>query len=1360
MTQRDNPWIDYPDWPVSTGKPPHHLTLEDLRRWIWVCTYGFWAKGSHCIFAADDGSKNPPNRFAPHWSTLLLDYPTEDIIFPDGYGTNPTPAFKEPYIGPGERLCYYDGSFSHTFVRTTDKEFVFELTELTRYGLYNQNGGESRRGTLLKYQDEDTEETWSVEQDDFRKGTPFTVKDGPAENWGFYRVRSATIKEDGENGDRLFVEVDDNNYKQQELYEAEVSGTAECDFGGDWYIFRGANGNAPYPQSIVSQEEEYETNIFFQGHADYTYQGQAKGEWWTEKDMYHRYQGNARGPNDGRPPDGGQQSVNMNADWVRAVNPNLYHSYDQNAHRYFVNYEWSYTRPGYYAIELFEITKNEVYQGWDLLPIQVDPKEQVSPFFFDDSKRAHWKYGPKVRIAAKQITEPASLGVKVACTGSATPASYGQSAVGTSTDDQYPKTNDLAMAYQNAIESACSYHTWWWPVDDDYKRNWIWKHWNVTLPEIHQTVKFGDYDNERTYWSVYQSSGLSVAYDGLINPDQPVYADMKDECWGENGSAFELCLKLGGEYDWYYDDQTPYFPKWLNDQKYVWYENEVFFDNPDSYPKGTYNGVVCDADDYGERLVQIREACWPIPKGTWRRTWKNSLGRPQGRQMVSKEHGDFLDEDSAPWKWWQEDGLAINLRYVSRCVISTANDPGYSVFYSWSETASKITDTTFSVSGDKTERLRPGAKIYLKVEDVDAEMVNILKSSYDANLEVTTITIDTEITEEVETVMLRGDEDITERHDPVYIDRGASVFIRNIPSIINACRKVLEKLKYKTVYLPTGHRGHLRTMTDGWQEEKITSYNWARLNQLFDDVCAEVNEEIETTPPWEFNGATNYGSMQLVTVWGQKQWGHYRIEDYGEHPTLPSSMGGATAYRTAHTFYISGSAALFDSYLSDESGRQFLFFISVVTSAASFYDDRQDILKASRSVTVFDKYIPAAPAIPDIPIYTMLSLSTASGIKHLVEDPWWGDQWFYYFPFKPVRRPEDDISYAGHQDYYDPAYQSDNPSGEYRYAGFYWSGLMTGRTDCAVTIRPLANNEHLVECDFSRFTDRIWYRTRERADWRFYDTFNKKDKNPPVTKNKWIEEPIIIDNNYRPTRGYGGDDRYQTYPVEYRIQAEAKLMEDLEGNGVEYIFDFDHETKETEADVFDRVQNSRHYDVEIGDDEDGWDAVDNLMMEWDVILNSKDKYSANKPLEDDNYGIPLSAVKIKLSDDLPMFPVKPRAYIEKVQDENDVWYDHIWTDVPWVDEDKEPLEYRFEWESGAGGSEGYSGQFTVIHDFDDGVQTAPTAKQGSPAFPQGANHFYVSDEVDPAVDEYTEHVYKIIYRNSEELTGNYSDELQ
>ena len=476
-----NPWEDY-EWDAAKGGQVSHLAASDISKRIYLCTEGNNADNDKAEFEPQViGSQTI--RYTLSWEDTLTPYPIADIIY--------APAVQDanlvyPQKAPGSINVWFERTFTHDLqgvvLTGSDYEFKFLATSVTKYGIYDENI------SPVEYQG--TQETWDLELDDFRPGTPFTIIGcDEAANDGFYRVKS--VRTDGSN---VFVIADNNNYEQQDLVvTAVIAGEASCDFGGDWYTLRSGNGNS----SASGTGSKGKLNADFAEYTDTAYDATANDEWWTEKDMYHRYEETAGevtyGPNDGRPPMGGQLSKDFNSDWVRTNNSSIYHTYDKNSHRFFIEAGATGSQPTTYT------QYSTLLQTSKFMPFQADAKEIISPFKYQDTNRTAWKYRGKVKLKANQITDPANLGAIAAVirtgydsTGVSIARQYSSTHTWTTgsvtkTAEGYLPPNDSANdgalerwvnekyndALQNMVELACESKAWCKLANNTYATNWF-----------------------------------------------------------------------------------------------------------------------------------------------------------------------------------------------------------------------------------------------------------------------------------------------------------------------------------------------------------------------------------------------------------------------------------------------------------------------------------------------------------------------------------------------------------------------------------------------------------------------------------------------------------------------------------------------------------------------------------------------------------------------------------------------------------------------------------------------------------------------------------------------------------------------
>ncbi len=1215
----------------------------DLRKHIALATV--------CNNAIPEGTQEGPKdedhplRYAVEWKDWMEPYAT--ALTHEWLIMNPVTGLGGDWqkVGyePGCVTVWYEDSFTASITGVSTAvdpkgEFVIAgCTQITESGIFTVN----RAGYLTP-----VSEQWYKEYDDWRPGTPFVLTDcsNPVNN-GFYRVRSRRMGNpaNGEAADTLYITVDNNNHEQQELAAGACTGTIQCNpggaWGGEWWTFRGNNGHA-YEGLVVGGDSD----PYFSTLEDYRYVGDSPGRWWTYKDGHHRYPLNGgeprRGPNDGRPPSGGYLACDFNKDWVRGVNPNLYHSYDRNAHRWFVYGEVdSETATGpFYCLSMF-------VPSHQFLPRQVDPKEQVSPFFFADTNRLHWKYGPKVAIRAAQITNPAKLGAIQACIPNGYMTTHGFA--GTSSDRQYGTVYSVTTgsgasycingmypdppgtqatppnlvnhkydeALQNMIELACEEYGWTWPVDDDYKVHWLTLNADSCCSLDLEKELIGTQTGTYTYGSAYAAHGLS-AYNPWLDNYQPEYALMNDELWGENSSAFELIMKLIGSHDWYYDTVTPYACKRLLDRREeirnygsaYWTASDVLgpYDPDTGYEGREHRGVMCyTKNDYLDVYL-------PLPKETLRRTWPRTLGRVRSWQM---RYGGRTDPTCDTYSNYglDPDGLTPFIMFGHiRMKATTDHDE----FFGWSLSIAPSSDTV-TVNGNVTGNIKAGYKVYAWTGSTYKEYP-VLKAIYNSETGLTTIQIGGDFGTDLPTTIY-GDADLSSRHDAEYTINSTDIYLSRVWRILNDCKTVLAYLKYRDLQVNIVMMDNILGLNGGAGHASI----YDLLAAYEADFQARWNGDMSTWSP------ISPGAVGVHLPF------YYRNDSRQWHQSSEVAIYHEAAIRiSSSTPYDRDAVA---------------FMIKLRVQRVEFFGSQNSK--------------PCFMGIPGV------------GVVQPLYDPR-----YYYIP---VRAETNKTIYLR------LAMVDRGPFGNWQIVSSYYC-----QTSHVTTVQIVGGSQgFLARFDWERFSDAIWQRLRERADFMLIDPFGP-DTKPPVVENDWVVtddedgRPMLYDSNFPEDWVDGMPWPYDNpgYSPCWKIKAKATLMEDLEGNGVEYIFNC--ESGEY-ADRMDATQESRVYDktldmgigTEAGDNEDSWKAFDEGLEGWTFSLNSKDNYSGRVPGSDDNYGTATAPESLFIN--APMFPIKPRFKTENGYESfsrieiGGNFYDWFKCDIPLVP-DGEVLSFHIE----------------------------------------------------------------------------------
>lgn len=1238
MSKKKFPWLQS-DWPIEKKQAICHLFAEDIRRQIAIATQLNHGRPEGTEYGPRDASH--PARYAIAFEDWMQSY---DYAIQSGVWT--VKSVQEPNFStyPGRAIVWFEDNFSSTisdveFSEDEKGEFVISgCSPITKDCIYDSNTAP----TLTP-----VSKTWYIEDDNWRKGTPFVITDcdNPLNN-GFYRVYSKRL-----DGSTLYVKACDKDGNQVQL-SACSSGTMVCNFGGDWWTLRGMQGNVL--ATHMNYEDSNDPEGLFSVLDDYKYVGASRGRWWTDKDMYHRYEDHVRGPLDGRPPSGGQLAIDFNNDWVRTVNDSLYHTYDNNSHRYVIKADS--TKDLTYTLNF------AIFEAKDYLPEQVDPKEQVPPYYGRNTKSIRWKYGSKVPIKAKQITNPAKL-------GAINPVDFdgfkGESWVGVGNDRQYIRSGiyqissagALAVRYgiipplknnsnqspvewwedtkydpaiQNMVELACEAEGWCMEVDNDYKENWFkMKHpsWgNETLDSNLELWLYGDVTS-RTYQYAYSDLGIG-AYKPEYDVSMPKYALLNDELWGENSSAFELILKKLGSsyYDWYYDDVTPYMSESILKVKGKFYAETNFATW--TFPV-TINGKTFNNQGEAKAKVGgVADAIWPRPVGTWRRTWKYSLGYVREDKMRG---GDLTDPD--------------------------CHDYGD---YSWYD---------YDADPQQQPCFMPG---HHRMTAPDAGQ-------------------------------FEGD-DLETNHGPDWKINNTDVYLNRVYLILNHCRKVLDSLEYRGIGLDDIGVVIKSFYANGNSPEKYNSKAAAIAGSaayLAADIARLKTENgIDLADPTTWNAAAL--GIGGVGYNGSCAQAIRTVPPYDPYWYCATTFAQSALIFTSGLFY-------------DKNVIELLLLMRVIRNLQENYVYSPCTLQISGLRNPISINIPG----PDSTYYNL------------------GEARYYlYLPVYLESNTTKIVRFSEAHDIHNYVFENYFNDGGYENLEIYINNANIGIQG------PLNQGQlssWIIKFHWDRFSDEIWKRTYERADYRIIDPFGI-DTRPPLVNNEFFEKPVLYDSNF--PGGYIDypffdepgfyDDPLRTWsnyvPI-YKIRCESVYMEDLEGleNEVEYIFDFEGGDLSDKMDV---QLFTRYYDwtldMDVGDVaggfEDSWAAYDDDIGSWTVTVNSKDN-AESRGSPADNYGIPSDPENIDLGV-LPMFPLKPRIQTQKVK-LNDVWFDHVWSDAPLC---KNQVEYKLlRWHI----------EWSLLYNY-GASHITPQGGIDSP------NHFYIGGAT---VTENSPMIYQMQFRN-------------
>ena len=531
--------------------------------------------------------------------------------------------------------------------------------------------------------------------------------------------------------------------------------------------------------------------------------------------------------------------------WVRTVNPYLYHHYDKNSHRRIVRTHYDSDTDDHYIYDNL---------ACDWLPVQVDPKEQTEPVLYRDTNRKRWIYGSKVGLQKHQLTDTASMGPIRALIDEESP-NTNQYRCDTS-DQEYPESDEAfeprvnskltSSALQSMVEYYVSSYNWYAPVDDAYKANWIAKN-----------AAAGDPLSGGSSPCYNETYGQSGTYNPAKNPAQPSYAPLCHEYFGCNGSAFEKLLKDYGEFDWWFDKATPFTPGWVLSARWSMI-------NEGSPPPGE----------------AAADKAYPKPTGTWRRTWKYSLGKIHPVRMQAKEAGDptgdtwpaqkicsscntstsYDNTFFSPWigvhdgYWtaaWDGDDW-VQTWHDDTDIDYTPEDSDFSNFDY--EITVEDNGCIFTVAGDRVSKFSPGSTIWFEGASTG---MGVVYSKYAGG--VTTVQVDTELTTADDGKTVYGDTRLAARHDPVQIADGVS-HIEAYHNILQDCYEILSQLtlKHSSVQLEVKNKSFVGTAEGSYSSEQDCAIQ--SINNMEDETDPD-----DPVDPWT-NGSSGVGIGKKLIV--------------------------------------------------------------------------------------------------------------------------------------------------------------------------------------------------------------------------------------------------------------------------------------------------------------------------------------------------------------------------------------------------------------------------------------------------------------------------------------------------------------
>jgi hypothetical protein len=428
--------------------------------------------------------------------------------------------------------------------------------------------------------------------------------------------------------------------------------------------------------------------------------------------------------------------ITSGSGWILTADTNRYHDFDARQTR------WCYDSTHNAWID-YEVDFNMNL----LLPIQTDEVSRNAPFYFENIAKYHYVHKDKVSLAASIITVPNMMGAQWsegvtdnhvvdggnAYTRSSAFVDYPLGGNQYSNGANYPKADGFegnpkvaSGSYQQIAEVYCNNTKW--AVNSAY------------------TTNFNLYDTTHNAGANQWGSNDYAYY--------PTYDSTCSQYFGCNESSFEFLKQQQDLFDWYWDAEYPYIPFGLRVIK-------------TAHVASGYN-----------------DANFPEPVGTWRRTWKYSMGRPsssgvpkfmRAAEKGAPTQGNYPGDMS--FDCLQPDGTdAYNVKFIFPLGTFVSTIPVISDFTNWSYSIVDVTDgNLIEISGDHAANLHVGALVYLGSgtaiagypDSANVVTVEVIDGSTFVRLNIDVATIWTAASE---TLTVCGDERLSARHDPVQMD--------------------------------------------------------------------------------------------------------------------------------------------------------------------------------------------------------------------------------------------------------------------------------------------------------------------------------------------------------------------------------------------------------------------------------------------------------------------------------------------------------------------------------------------------------------------------------------------------------------
>ncbi len=310
--------------------------------------------------------------------------------------------------------------------------------------------------------------------------------------------------------------------------------------------------------------------------------------------------------------------------------------------------------------------------------------------------------------------------------------------------DRLPRTNAWGEGAANPI-----FNTAEWTFNK--KNNWAYQN----AAELVLSAIGFNRAADATYIANFDDYHGTSASDRKEHGSWYSHPSMWSHLWGENESSFELVCSKSGEHDWFFNSHSPYYPSPLFDKMY----DNFGLDTPS-----------------GWSVSQHKAAADVTPtenKGTWRRTWKHSMGRVN-RWMRSFEMGEPTRQrggynPTAPYDTTDE--AKFYGSYAGTFPLINEFDTHFATIDETPQADS------IKVLGDITDDLKIGYMVHYCYNETDPingdggelTFTHVRRISYDATEDKTLIGLDLLEGNPFGYTKIGWNPNISERHDPIQI---------------------------------------------------------------------------------------------------------------------------------------------------------------------------------------------------------------------------------------------------------------------------------------------------------------------------------------------------------------------------------------------------------------------------------------------------------------------------------------------------------------------------------------------------------------------------------------------------------------